>query len=282
MFKRPSSDTIRPGEPIRASDIAPMQALCRAIASTYGDGLSMDGAALAIRRQGRRRDDVAFLRVLGRETAAGLDGFWKWEEVGLVKRKVPPLVYEWSTANVKRSSARGHGLLWLQGMQDAAGARGYSHLEGIPVLAFKVYLRNTRAFWYGVPSAPPVQAPFMARVSASLPVGASTNNRWTYTLREVERRLLVASVEWVDTTTQPASPGRVVTGFALAEANNAATGVQGHGVNVANLTGTFRTQAIPNGSIVVVYPVTVRPALGAPEATEYWFERTNGVDGTCS
>lgn len=277
IFTRP--ETVQPGDPIRAADIAELQMIARAVAGMIGDGASFDGTAFATRRLGRRRDDVATVRVLGRASGVGLDGFWDWEEVGLAKRKIPPLVYEWQA--LKRSSDRGHGLLWLQGMQDAAGARGFSHLKGIPVVAFKVYTRGTLPFWYGIPSAQPVQQPFMARVAAASPSGASTNNRWTYTLREVERRLLVAAVEWVDTTTQPANPGRVVTGFALAEANNAATGVQGHGVNVANLTGTFRTQSIPVGSIVLVYPLTVRPALGAEEAVEYWFERTNGVDGAC-
>jgi hypothetical protein len=279
MFKR-TRESVKPGQPVQAATINGMLQVTNALSGQFGDGLGFDGAGSAVRRQARRRDDVAFLRVLGRDTRAGFDGFWKWEEVGLARRKVPPVVFEWSTTNMKRSSARGHGPLWLEGMQNPPlGPEGLAHLRAVPVLAFKIYIRNTEPFWYARPSAPPVQRPFVGRVQS---FAVLSPNRWSYSVREVEYRLVGAAEQWVDTTAL-VPPGRTVAALNFAEASNSAAGVQGHGVNISGpgFPATFATQPVPAGSIVLVHPVTTVPALAAAEATRYWFERVNGVDGTC-
>ena len=61
---------------------------------------------------------------------------------------------------------------------------------------------------------------------------------------------------------------------------NSGAGVQGNGVDVANLDTddfTFPLQACPAGAVVWMRPVVET----ATNTTTYWFEYANGVDGSC-
>ena len=280
-----------PGMPILAADIVPAQNAARAILAAYGDGLSIDQTAIALRRGSRRSADFSMVRVIGRTEAAvagkkglggptALEGFWDCEEVWLRQYQTAPR-WRWVAKATGRKSAKGTGLLWIADLQDAAGRRGAVHSTAHPIPAWRAYTTGTVAIWVGLPTAPPIQRPFVARVTAAAVLAP---NRWAYTLREVERRSSPAGVvSWADTTTDP-MPGRTVTARNLAEEANAATGIQGHGVNVTapGFPPGMTTQPVPIGSIVMAYPITVIPGgVGLPEATEYVFERGNGVDGTC-
>lgn len=278
MAIHPVMQLAEAGKPIRAADIRPAQEMARAFASLAGDGMSVDGVAASLIRASRRVTQLSMVRVLGRSTAEGADALWECEEVRLRAKRGGLPGYEWVQG--KRASKSGHGLLWLADMHDDLGRRGSVHARSIVVPALQLYTADTVRLWVGIPMARSVQHPFVARVASAVVLGP---NRWTYTVREVERRGPASVGVWADAAAD-AKPGRVVLARNLAEENNSATGVQGHGVNIsaAGFPAGFSTQRVPDGSIVMVYPVTVQPGLaGAVESTEWVFERMNGLDGTC-
>lgn len=64
--------------------------------------------------------------------------------------------------------------------------------------------------------------------------------------------------------------------YNLAEMANSGAGVEGHGVDVDNLTGTFETKPIRGGRVV-----TLRGPFLATTNAAWIFEATNAVDGDC-
>lgn len=105
-------------------------------------------------------------------------------------------------------------------------------------------------------------------ISAATPNGA---NRWRYTASRVYKDEN-GYRGWL-----PDESGSytLFNGF---EDPNGAAGVQGNGVNVANLEGTFALRPITAGVVVRGWKVPVGD-LG--DMFEYWFFAPNGVDGEC-
>ena len=109
-------------------------------------------------------------------------------------------------------------------------------------------------------------------------------NQWIYIVVE-QRKDTPGYGGWVDKSdTKP----REVACFNRPENDNSETGVQGTGIDVANLTGNFVHQPIPIWSIVEVTEIRL-PAKagehgqkGTPASIEYWIDVMNGVDGACA
>jgi len=117
----------------------------------------------------------------------------------------------------------------------------------------------------------PVTRGFWAEITAS---AADGTNRWKYSWAE-RVKTSAGYGGW-------AAPAGGLSGTLDArntiEAMNSGAGVQGNGVDVANLDAdayTFALQPAPDGVIVWMRPVRVGAAL------EYWFQYETGVDGTC-
>jgi hypothetical protein len=113
---------------------------------------------------------------------------------------------------------------------------------------------------------------FFARITASTSLG---NNRWSYQWQEVRR-------SGVNTwTTVTGGRTHSTTGYGLAynllEAGNAATGVQGNGVTIANLPAGFTIRAIGTNAVVEI--ITVIP--NGSGGFEAYFAAPNAVDGSC-
>ncbi len=110
-------------------------------------------------------------------------------------------------------------------------------------------------------------------------------NQWTYTVQE-QRKGTPGYDGWVPKSdTKP----REVECFNRAEDQNSDSGVQGTGIDVANLPEGFAHQPIPVGSIVEVTEERL-PAQagkkhgepGEPSGIEYWIDPMNGADGRCA
>jgi hypothetical protein len=121
---------------------------------------------------------------------------------------------------------------------------------------------------------------FFAKITGSADADTPNQNRWVYAWTEQAKATAgyggwsnkAAPVRSGTTTVKPARN--------MMEDMNNGAGVEGNGVDVANLdtaTYTFAIQPIPAGVIVVMHEV-VEAATGT---TEYWFSSANGVDGTC-
>ncbi|HET6442528.1 MAG TPA: hypothetical protein VM219_02015 [Phycisphaerae bacterium] len=124
----------------------------------------------------------------------------------------------------------------------------------------------------GRAAGPRLQGPapgFWGRITA---YAAAGDNRWTYTFEEVWKE--TAGYDgWAAVT-----DGRTDTAYNSIEDMNTAAGVQGNGVDVANLDTadyTFEIEPCPVGNVVWIRPVWI---TGAPE---FWFSYANGVDGSC-
>ncbi len=62
----------------------------------------------------------------------------------------------------------------------------------------------------------------------------------------------------------------------LSEANNSTTGVQGNGVDTANLVGSFEIKEIRGNPVVQLHgPFRVN------DVDRWWFSAVNAVDGVC-
>jgi len=116
---------------------------------------------------------------------------------------------------------------------------------------------------------------FWARITGSTPAG---DNRWTYSWEEV-RKTSAGYGGW-----EAPEGGR--TGeddaYNALEDMNGDTGVQGNGVDLANLDTddyTFALQPCPAGAVVRMRPA--RFTGDGDPVTEYWFEYANGIDGGC-
>ena len=115
-------------------------------------------------------------------------------------------------------------------------------------------------------------AGFWARITAGAADGEGATNRWVYTFEEAEKAG-AGYGGWGEL-----SGGRTGDAYNSLENMNSAAGVQGNGVDVANLDTddfTFAIQRAPNGAVVWMRAV---PRNGS---TEYWFQYANGVDGSC-
>ena len=112
---------------------------------------------------------------------------------------------------------------------------------------------------------------------------ADGTNRWKYAWTE-QSKTVAGYDGWANKTSGRSGTTSVDPARNTIEDMNDASGVQGNGVDVANLDTadyTFAIQAAPAGVVVWMYIVEI-PALGEVDAsTEYWFSYVNGVDGGC-
>ena len=114
-----------------------------------------------------------------------------------------------------------------------------------------------------------VQLPI--RITGNLDVDT---NQWGYQWRE-QRKNGVGYGGWED---KPNGRNDGSHGFAFnfAEQMNSASGVQGNGVNVDDLPGTFALQPVPDGRIVLATILTFTDGT-----KEVWFDQDNGIGGAC-
>ena len=96
------------------------------------------------------------------------------------------------------------------------------------------------------------------------------DNRWQYGIAQVEYKK--------EGTWQAVTGGISGVGYNTIETPNGATGIQGNGVNVANLPPDVSLVPLGIGAVVRAYPVINCETGG----TEYALEAVNQVDGTCS
>lgn len=133
----------------------------------------------------------------------------------------------------------------------------------------------------GVPRYVMLSGIFPARVSSP----SGSDNQWTYTITEIYKSS-TGYDGWSDL-----SGGRTGTAYNFAEDQNAATGVQGNGVDQDNLDavndsgggtdGTHALQPIPAGTRVLCIELPIWSG-SAVTAKEYWIIQVpNGVDGAC-
>lgn len=114
---------------------------------------------------------------------------------------------------------------------------------------------------------------WLAKITGSTSAGT---NKWTYNWTEV-------ALADNGSVAAPATSGRTqaTTGYGvarnLAEANNAASGVQGNGVDVADLSGTLAIRPIPTGRIV-----QMSGPFGTSGAPFCVFTAENGLQGACA
>ena len=140
----------------------------------------------------------------------------------------------------------------------------------------------TEAEWRGVMiSAAPAATVFAAKIGTVAEADTPAQNRWKYAWVE-QAKTAVGYDGWSakdggrsgSTGTDPA--------YNRVEDMNTGAGVEGNGVDVANLDTaeyTFAIQPCPSGVIVQMTEITFR--VGETDYTEYWFSYENGVDGSC-
>lgn len=100
---------------------------------------------------------------------------------------------------------------------------------------------------------------------------ADGDNRWSYEIDEVTK----TDAGYGEWTTRVG--GRSGTARNIYEDMNAATGIQGNGIDIANLPDGFEIKPAPVDLIVHVTRV-VEATTGT---LEYWFAHVNAVDGEC-
>lgn len=114
-------------------------------------------------------------------------------------------------------------------------------------------------------------AKFYALIGASPSVVSGGANRWQYAWAEAE----CLGDHWGELADGRSGTTSSDPAYNRFEAINSATGVQGNGVNVADLLGTFAIQPIPDGVVVEMDQINVDGTL------YYWFAAMNGVTGGC-
>jgi hypothetical protein len=106
---------------------------------------------------------------------------------------------------------------------------------------------------------------FPAQITASDPTRAagSASHKWSYTFQGY-MPIGADPADWV---------ASAVTGTAynLLEISNDTTGIQGNGVDVANLPAGFVVEPVPVDTFVMMH------AIGGA----FWFSYENGIDGVC-
>lgn len=95
--------------------------------------------------------------------------------------------------------------------------------------------------------------------------------RYNYTGR-VARKTTAANAGWVDLDTEN------VTLYHALEYINDGSGVEGHGVDIDGLPGTFGIQPIPVGTPVFAQPVISRDSI---DILEWWITAVSPIDGAC-
>lgn len=116
---------------------------------------------------------------------------------------------------------------------------------------------------------------FFARITDSFEIAS---NQWAYSWEEVAKTDR-GYANW--TTKQRGRSGmwfRDDAAFNFAEDMNGFQGVQGSGINVDNLPGTFKPVPCPDGQIVLMTVVRLADGTGY----EYWFHFAGNVDGSCN
>ena len=116
------------------------------------------------------------------------------------------------------------------------------------------------------------------RVQLLIRIGASTlvgDNQWTYEWVEVRKN----GPGYAGWEIKPEGRTHVSHGVAynFAEQMNSASGVQGNGVNVDDLPGTFALQPVPDGRPLLAVILT----FAADSTKEVWFDQDNGIGGDC-
>jgi len=122
------------------------------------------------------------------------------------------------------------------------------------------------------PTLLPDSPGFWAWATANASAG---DNKWSYTFAEIEKTG-AAYANWT-----AKSGGRTGTMYNTVENINDDAGVQGNGVDLANLDPdggpySFAIQPMPNS-----VPVWVREVPVTGGTVEYWFAYESGVDGEC-
>lgn len=114
----------------------------------------------------------------------------------------------------------------------------------------------------------------MARIDSSSSAGT---NQWTYGFTQMKKTGTGYGGWAVD------ADGITGTAYNFREIGNGASGTQGNGVDVANLTGTFAVQPVATDTLVVLHRVLLFDATGAQRtgSIEWWFDSANGIDGAC-
>jgi len=113
-----------------------------------------------------------------------------------------------------------------------------------------------------------------ALIVGNQPIGP---NKWSYTWAETLLKTYPADpAEWIEK-----DPGNSSTTLGVAlnryEIPNSDTGIQGNGVDVGNLVGTFALRPVATGIVVKIEFVTFSDGSGI----QPWFSEPNGVDGQC-
>ena len=114
---------------------------------------------------------------------------------------------------------------------------------------------------------------FFAEIIASTDLGG---NQWEYAQWKEKQKTGAGHDGWVD---KPSGRTHTLFGpaFNFAEINNSASGIQGNGVDVDNLVGTFALQPVPDGRVVEMTLIR----FADQSDFELWFDQDNGVDGDC-
>lgn len=108
---------------------------------------------------------------------------------------------------------------------------------------------------------------FLARITGNSSAGT---NKWTYTWEEV---YLKGDGTYATSGRTSATHGVAVNG---AEAGNSGSGVQGNGVDLANLPAEFEIKPIATGGVHQMLG-----PFGDDETRVCWFKCPNAVDGAC-
>lgn len=104
-------------------------------------------------------------------------------------------------------------------------------------------------------------------------------NQWSYPWVEVAKA--DAGIDgWIEVTDGMTSDD-LGEAFNLAEVDNGAAGVQGNGVDAANIPDGFSIR--PAAGVVTIYQVEVpaTDSAGSDFDVEWWFDARNGIDGAC-
>ena len=112
----------------------------------------------------------------------------------------------------------------------------------------------------------------LIRIGASASVG---DNQWVYDWVEVRKN----GSGYAGWEPKPAGRTHASHGVAynFAEEMNSSSGVQGNGVNVDDLPGTFALQPVPDGRPLLAVILT----FAADSTKEVWFDQDNGIGGEC-
>jgi len=106
---------------------------------------------------------------------------------------------------------------------------------------------------------------FVGEITAYSSLGS---NQWEYTL---QRQRKADTTGYNPGSWQHDSSADARTAYNLSEYMNSDVGVQGNGVDLANLPGSFDIMPVPVGTLV----------LAIAAKNEWWFQYENAVDGEC-